>query len=427
MTQTPNPLSQSSLANSRVPPYIARLTSSLTIPAYRWLWISSLFATMRLITVFVARGWLVLEMTDSAFWVGLAPALRGLTQILLGLFAGVLLDRVNRKYALIVSEIGTTLTALGIGLLVLTGQIELWHIMVASILEGFCVAVRWPAISTILYAVVGPARVLNASATQMFGFNIGNVIASALAGLLILYLGVGNTYLIAALSGVIGLIGLCLIQGSFRSMAVRTSVHKSITDGLTYIRQTGALTQLLLLSFLVSFLGWSNISMLPVMARDVLLLDASGLGFLTAAGAIGSLVVTSAIAGLDDVVNKMHLLRAGAAVTAISIVLFALSGWYPLSLLLMAIMHGALMGFETTMMSVMLLITSDEMQGRVQGIYALVFGFTWLGGVVLGAMAEMTSAPLAIGLGGVVIGLVLVVLWRPLARIPVATSQSSSN
>ncbi len=99
--------------------------SSLSIPAYRWLWLDSLFGAMRLITLFVARGWLVLELTDSPFWVGLAVALRGMTQITLGAFAGVVLDRVNRRHALMVAEGGNSTIVLALAFLILLGRIEL--------------------------------------------------------------------------------------------------------------------------------------------------------------------------------------------------------------------------------------------------------------------------------------------------------------
>jgi MFS family permease len=121
---------------------------SLAIPAYCWLWFNSIFGTMQLIADFVAWGWLVLTLTDSPFWVGAVPALRGIMQILLGTFAGALLDRVNRRVALLIAIVGTSLIALAVGLLVTSARIELWHILVFSALEGMFMSIRWPAINT---------------------------------------------------------------------------------------------------------------------------------------------------------------------------------------------------------------------------------------------------------------------------------------
>lgn len=399
---------------------LSALRSSLSLPAYRWLWFDSLFGSMRLITLFVARGWLVLELTDSPFWVGLAVALRGVTQILLGAFVGVLLDRVNRRHALMVAEGGNSLVALVLGVLILTGQIELWHLLFAGVIEGMFVSVRWPVLNMLTYQIVGPERVLNASASNMFGFNLGSVTASAVAGLLIAEYGAGIGYLYAAGCGFIGVACLSFIKGNFLPQQGRQEAFRdALFGGLNYIRTHESVALLIFITFAMSFLGWSHISMLPVMARDVLGQDASGLGFLSAAGGVGALFATFAIAALGDYQDKMRLIRLSAATTALGLLLFAFSPWYPLSLVLQAILHAALMALESASTATVLLLTSEEMQGRVQSIYSLVFGFTWLGGVLLGTIATLSSAPIAIGLGAVAIGVVLAILWRPMTNIQI--------
>lgn len=422
MAQPPDLQSQPSDLASPEQTYRQRLLLSLAIPAFRWLWFNSLFGTMRLIVVFVARGWLVLTITDSPFWVGLAPALRGLTQIALGTFSGVLLDRVNRKYLLIVAEIGNSLVSLGIGVLVITGRIELWHIMVASAVEGIFISFRWPAINTMLYQTVGPDRVLNASATHILGLNLGNILASAIAGILIEAYGIGSGYLFAAGCGLISGVCVWFVRGEFRPKdMIPESFKKSLQSGLQYIWRSRSLRWVLALSFTMSLLGWSHIVMMPVMARDVLGVDAVGLGFLTTAGGIGAFIATLLIAGLGNYQNKIRLAMFCAALTAVALILFALSPWYSLSLVLKAILQGSLMSFEAILSAVVLLLTSDRMQGRVQGIYGLIFGFTWIGGVIMGSVAALGSAPLAIGLGGLAVGMVIAVLWRPLGQIKLAS------
>ena len=397
--------------------YIRRLLLSLSIPSYRWLWFNSVFGSMRLITVFVARGWLVLTLTDSPFWVGAAPALRGLVQIAVGSFAGVLLDRVNRRRALLWVEVGNSVIAICIGFLVLSGRIELWHILVAAVLEGLLISVRWPAINTLIVDVVDKERLLNASAAQMLGFNLGNVVASAIAGLIIVGYGIEDAYFFAALCGLVSAYCVLFVRGNFQAKANQEAVFSAMRGGLTYIREHPILLWLIILGFLMSFLGWSNLTMLPVMARDVLGRNADGLGFLTGVGALGSLISTTIIAGLGNYQNRARLVLFSGLATAVGIVLFALSTWFPLSLLLAALMQAALMAFEVSLTASVLTVTSDEMQGRVQGIYTQVFGFTWVGGVLLGSIAEIYGAPLAIGLGGFAIGVVVMLVWRPLQRM----------
>ncbi len=398
-----------------------QLTESLAIPAYRWLWFNSILGSMRLIGLFVVRGWLVLELTDSAFWVGAAPAVRGLVQILLGAFIGVMLDRVNRKWAMFIAEIGSSLSALAIGVLVLTGQIELWHVFAASFFEGMFIAVRWPAINNLILQTVGQKRVLNASAAQMLGFNVGNVIASALTGWIVTRFGIANGYFFAGGTGILA--GLCIlfIQGDYSPKNVIIEpVMDSVREGLVYIRSKPALVWLILLGFLMSLLGWSNLTMLPVLSRDYLGTGADGLGYLTAAGAIGSLASTLFIAGLGDYGDKIKLVKWAGIATTAGILLFSLSRVYAVSLGLAALMQAGLMAFEVSLTASVILLTSEKMQGRVQGIYTQVFGFTWVGGVILGSIATFTSVPFAIALGGLTIGVTLLILWRPMDQIKIS-------
>jgi len=397
------------------PTYLQRLLTSFTIPAYRWLWANSVFGAMRLITIFVVRGWLVLTITDSPFWVGAAPALRGLTQMALGMFAGVLLDRVNRRTALILAEIGASLSALTVGLIVLSGEIELWHILLASVFEGICISVRWPAINTMVVQTVGPERMLNASSTHMLGFNVGNIVASGVAGLLVAALGVGYGYLFGAFCGIISTVVVFFVQDTFQpateSGSEQPPIFQAIGEGLTYIRNHLTLLYLIILAFLMSLLGWANLSMLPVMARDVLLVDASGLGYLTATGAIGSLISTGIVASLGDIKNKIQLILFCGACTTVGILLFSASSSFVMALCLIFLMQAALMAFEVTITAMVLLITDTKMQGRVQGIYTQVFGFTWIGGALLGAIAEWVGVPIAIACGGLAIGAALRLMY----------------
>ncbi len=346
-------------------------------------------------------------------------AARGGTQIAAGMFAGVALDRTNRRWMLLLAELGTTLTALIIGVLILMGRIELWHILVASMIEGLFVAVRWPAINTMIYEVVGPKRLLNASATQILGFNLGNLVSAAIAGQLIEAFGSAGGYFFAAACGLAGALILPFVQGSFEPKTSAETFGHALRSGLRYIWGHSSLRQLITLSFIMALLGWSHISMMSVMARDVLGVGPAGLGFLASAGAIGALVATSVVAGLGDYKNKIGLLMFSAMTTASLLILFALSPWYLLSLPLKAILQGGLMTFEAILLTLVLLQTSNNMQGRVQGVYSLVFGFTWLGGLVMGGIATLSSAPIAIGTGGLAILLVTLFFWRPLSQVGV--------
>ena len=223
-----------------------------------------------------------------------------------------------------------------------------------------------------------------------------------------------HAYFFAAACGIISAVCVFFVSGNFRPQAIGEPVIQALSEGFTYIRQHRILTMLIVLGLLMSFLGWSNLTMFPVMARDVLGGDADSLGFLTGAGAFGSMISTAIIASLGDYKNKGKLVLYSGIATAIGIVLFSQSKWFPLSLVLSMLMQAALMAFEVSLTGTVLLVTADNMQGRVQGIYTQVFGFTWVGGFLLGSIAELYNAPLAIGLGGLAIGAIVLLFWRPI-------------
>ena len=405
-------------------PYFKRVGQSFALPAYRSLWFNSLFGSMRLIVVFLARGWLVLELTDSPFWVGFVPALRGFAQIFFGAFSGVLLDRFDRRKLLVLAESFATLIAFIIGLLILFERIELWHIMAASAVEGAFMSIRWPAINTLVLETAGTRRILNASAGIMLGFNVGNILATVSAGLIIARVGVGSAYLLAVVCGLIAIIRLIRLRGNYQPEETeQESIMRSLRRGIQYTWSVPGLRWIMALSFIMSFMGWSHISMMPVMARDVLDVDAAGLGFLSAVGAVGAFVATLLIAGLKKDIHKTRMALILAVITAILLVSFAFSRWYLVSLVLKFVLQGTLFGFEATLIAVVLLITSERMQGRVLGVYSLLFGFTWLGGLLLGSIAEVYGAPMAIAIGGIALGTATLLIWRPLQRLDIREAE----
>ena len=149
--------------------------------------------------------------------------------------------------------------------------------------------------------------------------------------------------------------------------------------------------------------GFSHLIMMPVMARDVLNVGAVGLGYLSAASGIGSTLSTLVVAGLGDFKSKGALLTGTSLCTGISLVLFAFSWWFPLSMVMVALVGASIMAYDVTMGTMLQLISHDDMRGRVMGVYGLTFGFTPVGGFFAGSVATVSSAPIAVALGGIII------------------------
>lgn len=394
-----------------------RLFRAFGSPQFRWLWGNTVFTSMGLSMRMLAMGWLVLTLTDSPFWVGLAAGLQGLGLVLFGTLGGVLVDRLDRRRVLVLVQVVNGTLALTIGLLVLTGQIALWHILVIASFQGVLQAIHMPAINALIYQTVGPYRLLNAMAARMLALNLMRIVGSAIAGALISNFGIASCYLVVAASTYTAPVLLLFMRGTYRSPAKPEPFWRVAGEGIKYAWASHSVRLLLFMSMLMELFGFSYMIMLPVMARDVLDVGASGLGFLSAAGGIGAMVSTLVVAGMGDFKNKDGLLVTNAAAAGVFLLLFAISPWYLVSLGLVAVVGASLMAYDVTMGTLLQLLSSDAVRGRVLGLYGLTFGFTSVGGFLAGVIATAASAPFAIGVGGVIIVVYVLRVLGPVRRI----------
>jgi MFS family permease len=183
----------------------------------------------------------------------------------------------------------------------------------------------------------------------------------------------------------------------------REPIWRNLADGLKYAAINRQLRALLLLSVLVETFGFSYIVMLPVIARDVLRVWSTGLGYLAAAGSVGALVGTLVVSRLSETEKKWAMLTVGTGCAGIGLLLFAFSPWFATSLALAGAVGIALSVYDATLATLLQLVSEDALRGRILGMYGLTWGFTPLGGFIAGAVASILSAPIAIGAGGIAI------------------------
>ena len=190
---------------------------------------------------------------------------------------------------------------------------------------------------------------------------------------------------------------------------------------------------MLLLSVLVETFGFSYIVMLPVIAKNVLHVGPSGLGYLSAAGSVGALAGTVVVAGMSEFRAKWTMLTVATGVAGISLVLFGVSPWFITSLILATVVGSALVIYDASINVLLQLLWNDSVRGRVLGLYGLTWGFTPVGGFIAGVIASVASAPFALGVGGtVIVGYALSVLNRMrgtahIAEKPMVDSSSSQR
>jgi len=377
-----------------------RLSLAFRIPGYRWIWGSSFFAASGFMTSTLVQGWLILELTDSPLMVGLAPALGGMVNMAVSPFGGVLADRLNRRSLLIFCQSLGAAIFLALGLLTAFDIIQLWHLLVASTLQGANQGLQQPARSSLMYDLVGRRAVMNAMAGQFMAFHGAGVIGSFVAGLLLASFGAGPVFL--GVSGLVSLAAFLLtrLPNVPRTQTASGSFWGNLREGLGYTVHDKPIRAVMSVILLTETLGFSSRSMFPVVARDVLHAGPVVLGLLSTLWGVGGMVSSILLSAAGNIRPKGWVFMGSAVGFGALLVLFAVSRSVPLSLAAALLAGGCGVVYDTLANTLLQTLSPDVMRGRVMGLYSvLISGFS-LGALVMGSLASLWGVTAAIAAGG---------------------------
>jgi MFS family permease len=352
----------------------------------------------------VALGWLVLELTNSAFAVGLNQALRSLGVLVFTLYAGVVVDRVDKRRLIVWTQVLQMLEALALALLVWTKTATTWQVMALAVLFGIVTAFDIPARQALLVDLVGRDNLMNAIALNSSMFNAARIVGPAVAGVLIGATDVGMCFLLNGLSYLAVLAALFAIRlPSFVPRPLQYSAWVGFRQAVAFIRSDPRVSTIVILVAVFSVFGFGFLVLMPVVARDVVHTDARGYGVLMAAVGMGAMLGALALALAGRRVQQGRaLLQSGAAFAAL-LVGFAVTRSFGLALLLLALVGCAMIITTALANTILQTLVPDALRGRVMAFYAFVFvGMAPLGAFQAGLVAEHRGAPIAIALGGVV-------------------------
>ena len=363
----------------------------------------------------IALGWLVLEITNSPFAVGLTQALRSLGVLLFTLYGGVVADRVDKRRLIVWTQALQMLEALALAALVWAGRVTTWQVMVLAVFFGIVNAFDIPGRQAFIAELVGTDDLMNAIALNSSMFNAARIVGPAVAGVVIGAAGVGMCFLLNGVSYIAVIAGLLAMRlPPFVSDGAATSAGEGVRQAIAFIRGDARVSALVVLVAVFSVLGFPFIVLMPVVARDVLHTDARGYGVLMAAVGVGAMLGALGLAIRGRGVRKGAALLDGGAAFGALLVLFAAVRSVGVALVLLAL-AGCAMIVTTALANTMLqTLVPNELRGRVMAFYAFVFvGMAPLGAFQAGLVAEHTGAPFAIALGGIgcLIGAALVA-WR---------------
>ncbi len=363
----------------------------------------------------VALGWLVLELTNSAFAVGLNQALRSLGVLLLTLYGGTVVDRVDKRRLIVWTQVLQMLEALALALLVWTKTVAPWQVMALAVLFGMVNAFDIPARQAFLVDLVGKDDLMNAIVLNSSMFNAARIVGPAVAGVLIGASGIAMGLLLNGISYFAVIASLVAIRlPGHVPRAVPQSAWEGLRQAWAFIRSDPRVSALVALVAVFSVLGFPVLVLMPVVARDVLHVQARGYGLLMTSVGLGAMLGALALATVGRRVRKgLVLLQSGGAF-AVLLLGFAVTRSFGLAVAVLALI-GCAMIVTTALANTMLqLLVPDTLRGRVMAFYAFVFvGLAPFGAFQAGLVAEHRGVATAIALGAVgCLIAVLVAAWR---------------
>lgn len=360
----------------------------------------------------VALGWLVLELTHSAFWVGLVSAVSSLPVLIFILFGGVIVDRLPKKDILLFTQISSMIFAFILGVLTILNIINLTEIIILSFLLGMLNALDAPARQSFVIEMVGKNDLASAIALNSGVFNSARIIGPAIAGIIIAVFGTGGAFILNAVSYIAVIMALILIKVNVEIPKIHAHPLKALKEGIVYSFSHSVIRILLIFTGLSSIFGWSYSTIMPVIVKNIFHLGAESLGYFYSLSGIGAIIGVILVSTLSKKINQLFFILIGNFLFIFSIICFSFTSTlvWAMPFLFLAGM-GLIMQFSTINTSIQHLVP-DYMRGRVMSIYGLMFmGLFPFGSLEVGFMAEHFGSPFAIRFGAIVLFLFSIILF----------------
>ncbi|MCW2621525.1 MAG: transporter [Frankiales bacterium] len=378
-----------------------RTFSALAVPNYRRYFLGQMTSLTGTWMQSVAQGWLVLQLTGSGTSLGLVIALQTLPVLLLGPYGGVVADRVDKRRLMIALQSVMGVLALVLGLLTVTGHVQLWQVYVLALLLGANNAFENPARQAFVLDMVGPDELRNAVTLNSVLINAARAVGPAVAAVLIGVTSLGVCFLVNAVTFLAVVFSLMTMDVAALSPSPPANRQPGqLREGLRYVRRTPGLAVPLLMMALIGMLAYEFQVVLPVLARDAFHGDATTYGAMSTAMGAGAVVGGLVVAGRGR--TGLRPLTTGAALFGLLILAASIAPTLPLELAALALVGAASVSFLAIGNSTLQLSADPQMRGRVMALWAVAFlGSTPLGGPITGWISEHAGGRWGLVVGGV--------------------------
>jgi MFS family permease len=391
---------------------------------FRLFWTGAFLSNVGTWMQAVAQGWLVLQLTDSPFWLGVDAFMATAPGLLLTLLAGVFADLVDRRRLLMYTQVGAGLSALALAVLiwahVVNSYADIWIVLVLSFATGCCMALAGPSYQAITIDLVGREDLSNAIMLNSTQFQLSRLVGPVLAGLGFKFFGLAGCFFANALSFIAVVTSLKMVRYEKVQGALPTPAHsardsravwRDLTEGLRYVRGRPRVLLLLVISGLTSLFGAPYMSLVPVFARDILHVGETGLALMSGTSGAGAFLGALVLAFLGNFKYKGWSVLGGAFAFSLCLIGFALSTHLLLSLAFIFGMGFAIVACVAVINILLQQLVTDEMRGRVMSMFILSFiGTMPIGNLIAGSAAEHFGAPHTLAVGGLIIAVIILVI-----------------
>ncbi len=366
----------------------------------------------------IALGWVVLLISNSAFLLGLNGFLAQIPSLFFALPGGAIADRLNRRKLMLITQTSMMLLALLLAVLTSFRQITIKEIMAISFMTGVASALNYPAYQALIPDLVPRDDLMNGIALNSAQFNMSRAIGPTVAGLALGAFGAATCFYLNSISFLALIVALLLIT---IPPVQREEGHRfwhSMLEGIRFVKQHRMIVVLLTVPAFLSLLGLPFIVLMPAVARNLIGVGASGLGFLMGGAGVGAVAAALFIAARGTPEHCGRMILTSATLFSIALILLAGAHTFWLAFLLLAIMGATIVGTLTLANTTLQMISPPELRGRVMAMYYMAMtGFLPFGSLQAGAIAQETGTRFALGLGGAVCLVYFLILQIGLSRL----------
>lgn len=386
---------------------------------FRLMWIGACASSIGTWMQIVAQGWLIYRLSHSSFLLGLDQFLAGIPIFLFTLIGGVVADRTERRKILLVSQYIQMASAAVLTLLVALGVVHVWQILGLSFVSGFAQAFGGPAYQALIPTLVDRDDMPNAIALNSIQFNLAVTVGPALAGITLARFGEKWCFGLNALSFLAPVISLSIISARFMPESTKETMFNSLKQGIHFIWRHGSMVGLIVLAFLMTFLSMPMRTYIPVFVKDIFHRGPETYGNLLSLMGVGSICGSLGVASLGNISRKGRFALTMLILLGAGIAGFSLSKLLPVSYTMLVLVGASMMAVFATVTSLVQLIVTNEMRGRVMSVYNFAFrGGMPMGNLVSGWLVPAYTAPLVLSVNGFL--LILVALYFLLVQRRVA-------